>query len=199
MALLPPRDVALLEGVRRDDDLDAPLFGVGEDVIYGVAGRADVVDDDGLEVERVDGEADELLDGVAPDGVVNAALGVERHDRAVLQPVEGEPDALGSRCRDEWYDDRAELHREPDANDAGLEQAVALFEVAHVTELGVVRGEEEPHARVAAAVALEQIFPVVVDRVEQALVAVELLVVLPEPDGRGGVLRYWDGYPDSAM
>ena len=32
MAFLPPRDVALLEGVRRDDYLNALLFRVGEDV-----------------------------------------------------------------------------------------------------------------------------------------------------------------------
>ena len=64
----------------------------------------------------------------------------ERHDRAVLQPVEGESDALGSWYRDERNDDRAEFHRESDVNDAGLEQAVVLFEVAYVTELGIVWG-----------------------------------------------------------
>ena len=31
--LVAPRDVALLEDVRRDDDLDGLLFGVGEDAI----------------------------------------------------------------------------------------------------------------------------------------------------------------------
>jgi hypothetical protein len=65
----PPRDVALLEGVRRDGYLDALLFRVGEDVVYGVIGRADAVDDDCLEVERVYGESDEFLDGIALDGI----------------------------------------------------------------------------------------------------------------------------------
>lgn len=94
----------------------------------------------------------------------------ERHDRAVLQPVEGESDALGSWYRDERNDDRAEFHRESDVNDAGLEQAVVLFEVAYVTELGIVWGEEESDTCIAAAVALEQVFPIVIDCVEQDLI-----------------------------
>ena len=63
-----------------------------------------------------------------------------------------------------------------------------FLDVTHVSELGVVRREEEPDAREALLVVFKQIFAVIVDRVEQSVVAVELLIVFSETNCRVGRL-----------
>lgn len=71
MALLPPRNVALLEGVRRDDYLDALLFRVGEDVIYGGIILANVVDNNSTQVERVHCKMHDLLESFTLERVTD--------------------------------------------------------------------------------------------------------------------------------
>lgn len=46
-------DVALLQGVRRNHNLNATLYGAGKDILYCRVVLADVIDHDGAKIERV--------------------------------------------------------------------------------------------------------------------------------------------------